>query len=608
MKRFLKYAITAFVIVALAASIAACNNVGFLFSCDIEDGATVILPEYSFNISAAYCGEECDVSVSLNGVLTAGGGSGKYTIQLDKGENLIKITATRSNFSETRVYHVRYRADFEISTDIDEAVIVNESISFTAGATFNDLPCALIAEIGGEELEEKEGVFTATLKEGENIISLIARYGDLTKRMERRINLGKFSLNTDLSDGDRTEAEFSFRAAVAYDGEPLPIKVALNGKEIQPDGNRFNLTLERGENKITIAAEKENIRKTYEYTVRFIDDPPTLETTLKDGKTYRGSKLGFDVTAKDGLGEKLPSGNISFSADWNESGDFAPLTSVKKVWDDSAFTSFEINFKGSEFFSHANSSFGFKVTAADGAGRETSAVYEMTYVPAENGEKTGEVVFALEGFSIGCGYFIEPCRLPVYEGVNFAATLTEIIEENGWTYSNTGTIEKGFYLSGITGLDLSGNRIPDELWALIPGRAYQSMPEPENGEKYELSEFCYAQGGGWMYSVNTVYKNYGFSDYYPQDGDVVRVQFTVALGSDLGGGGALGGSGSVSWLTDNPDYGEIMGLLADISQRIEEDGGDKTVYNEVLDKITKWNISQKTMDEQISKLKSAYGI
>ena len=330
--------------------------------------------------------------------------------------------------------------------------------------------------------------------------------------------------------------------------------------------------MERGENKITIAAEKENIRKTYEYTVRFIDDPPTLETTLKDGKTYRGGKLGFDVTAKDGLGEKLPYNNISFSADWNESGSFAPLTSVKKVWDDSAFTSFEINFKGSEFFSHANSSFGFKVTAADGAGRETSG------------------------------------RLPVDEGVNFAATLTEIIEENGWTYSNTGTIEKGFYLSGITGLDLSSNRIPDELWALIPGRAYQSMPEPENGEKYELSEFCYAQGGGWMYSVNTVYKNYGFSDYYPQDGDVVRVQFTVALGSDLGGGGALGGSGSVSWLTDNPDYGEIMGLLADISQRIEEDGGDKTVYNEVLDKITKWNISQKTMDEQISKLKSAYGI
>ena len=186
MKRFLKYAITAFVIVALAASIAACNNVEFLFSCDIEDSATVILPEYSFNVSAAYGGEECDVSVSLNGVLTAGGGSGKYTVQLDKGENLIKITATRSKFSETRIYHVIYRADFEISTDIDEAAIINESISFTAGATFNDLPCALIAEIGGEELEGKEGVFTARLNEGENIISLIARYGDLTERIERR--------------------------------------------------------------------------------------------------------------------------------------------------------------------------------------------------------------------------------------------------------------------------------------------------------------------------------------------------------------------------------------------------------------------------------------
>lgn len=601
-----RYLILGFIIAIAAVCFAACGNGGFLFACDIVDGATVITPEYSFEISATYGGEECEMRVSLNGVLL-NGENGKYTAFLDKGENKIKATATRSEFSQTHEYKVIYRADFEISTNIDEAEIINEGLSFTAGATFNDSPCVLIAERDGEKLEERNGRFTAKLKEGENLISLTARYGDLTERAERRVYLGKFNLQTDLTETDRTEAELSFRAAASCDGEPLPITVTLNDREISPDGNRFNLTLERGENKIVISARKGKTLKTYVYTVRYFDDPPTLETSLKDKAVYRGGKLGFDVTAKDGLGEKLSYDNISFEAGWNKSGNFSPLTSVKKVWDDEMLTSFEINFKSTEFFPHANSPFDFKVIACDCAGRKTFAVYEMTYIPAENGEKTGEVVFALEGFSIGCGYFIKPCRIPVYEGVNFAATLTEIIKENGWTYSNTGTVASGFYLSGIAGLNLSGNRIPDELWALIPesGKAYQSM-EPENGE-YELAEFCYAQGGGWMYSVNTVYKNYGFSDYYPQDNDVVRVQFTVALGNDLGGGGALGGSGNTSWLDDNPDYGEIMTLLADISQTIEEDGGDLTVYNEVLNNITKWNISQKTMDEQIAALKRAYG-
>ena len=41
--------------------------------------------------------------------------------------------------------------------------------------------------------------------------------------------------------------------------------------------------------------------------------------------------------------------------------------------------------------------------------------------------------------------------------------------------------------------------------------------------------------------------NVGFSDSYLSDGDVVRVQFTVAYGSDIGGGYAMGGSDNTSF-------------------------------------------------------------
>ena len=63
----------------------------------------------------------------------------------------------------------------------------------------------------------------------------------------------------------------------------------------------------------------------------------------------------------------------------------------------------------------------------------------------------------------------------------------------------------------------------------------------ENSEGY-LGEFVYTNGSGWMYSVNHVFPNVSFADTYLSDGDVVRVQFTLAYGADIGGASAMGGS------------------------------------------------------------------
>ena len=55
-----------------------------------------------------------------------------------------------------------------------------------------------------------------------------------------------------------------------------------------------------------------------------------------------------------------------------------------------------------------------------------------------------------------------------------------------------------------------------------------------------LGEFAFTNGSGWMYSVNTVFPNVGFADSYLSDGDVVRVQYTLGYGADIGGFGAVG--------------------------------------------------------------------
>ncbi len=608
MTRYLRHILIVFLIMTLAMFTVACDSPDIAIVCDVTDGEISERSEYSFSARAVCGKDDCDLKVSFGGVLIYQGEDGKYSVLLEKGENQIKLTATHLGKTEERIYKVIYRAEFEIDTDISDAVIADGKISFYARASFNGADCPLIARINGETLKADGDSFTAQLQKGENIVSLTARHSDLTESKEWRVYMGEFALSTDLIETDTMDENLRFRVAASYDGQICALKVTLNGVEIIPVGNVYELTLQKGENIILMLASTEKASEQFRYKVNYINDPPKLETSIIDGKTYKGSKFGFDVWATDGLGKKLGYNCISFGADWERDGSFVPLHSVTKVWDDSGYTSFLINFANSEFLPHANDPFDLEITATDGVGRCVSRTFGMTYVPVAIGEKIGEVAFSLEGFSIGCGYFIKPCKLSVYEGVNFASILTQTIIENGWSYSSTGMVSNGFYLSGISGLDLSGNAVPEELWEHIPksGRFYKTMPKPEQGE-YELSEFCFAQGGGWMYSVNTVYKNYGFSDYYPQDGDVVRVQFTVWYGSDLGGGGAMGGSEAVSWLTDDPDYGDIMFLLAQTAEVLKDSSADRGVYDEVIGEISKWNISSATMAEQIKKLTESYG-
>ena len=180
----------------------------------------------------------------------------------------------------------------------------------------------------------------------------------------------------------------------------------------------------------------------------------------------------------------------------------------------------------------------------------------------------------------------------------FSETLVSILESHGLEYSYTGTPSSGFYLASISGLDLTGNRIADGIWERVKD-SYSRETDTDS----PLGEFCYGSGSGWMYSVNGVYKNYGFSDYFPTDGDTVRVQFTVLLGEDLGGGGALGLGDGATMLGDNPDYAPVMHLLADIASL----DCDRTVYLASLDALSVWNISNEEMEKQIKLLEETYG-
>lgn len=241
----------------------------------------------------------------------------------------------------------------------------------------------------------------------------------------------------------------------------------------------------------------------------------SITTTLINGAELKGSKKTFDVFARNAHG-----GKISSSVTLN--GEKVPHT-----WDDDEKTSYTLHFtkEGENTI---------VITAGN-----AQAIYTINYTKAQPGELIGHATVCIELFTLGLGYLIEPINVEIYEGETAADTLVNTIESYGFTadYQGDTAYGKGFYLSGISGVsgvvDTVANFPEYLLTALEENYLY---PEYERYDADWIGEFDYTFGSGWMYMVNGVFPNVGFCDYFLGDGDVVTTCFTLAFGSDIGGG------------------------------------------------------------------------
>jgi len=147
----------------------------------------------------------------------------------------------------------------------------------------------------------------------------------------------------------------------------------------------------------------------------------------------------------------------------------------------------------------------------------------------------GEITISLEAGTIGIPYLVEPRKMKVESGVSMSYVMDQFLKEEGFTYSYNGNMDDGFYLSRIEKKNmLEGFSIPADLAAMIVKDELMFAPDSYEGLDM-LGEFDFSQGSGWMYSINELYSSYGFNKAYVQDGDVVRVRFTLAYGKDIGG-------------------------------------------------------------------------
>ena len=273
---------------------------------------------------------------------------------------------------------------------------------------------------------------------------------------------------------------------------------------------------------------------------------PTIETTLTDNMTLMGSKKTFDVFARNSSGEKIRA-VVKLNGE--------PLA---PTWDDTDKTSYTLCFtkEGENIVT---------VSATSDGGRKTELTYRITYRKAAPNEAIGSAVWSVELFTIGGGYLVYPTEMPIYEGETAAEQLIRLLSENGYVGYYSGTPKQGFYLGYIAD-GTSQNEKYNNYQKSAPPKAPKALniktaiPEvlkpyltdtmtffdesdyEKNWTGY-IGEFVYTNGAGWMYSVNNVFPNVGFADEYLSDGDVVRVQFTLGYGADIGGLGALGNGG-----------------------------------------------------------------
>lgn len=329
----------------------------------------------------------------------------------------------------------------------------------------------------------------------------------------------------------------------------------------------------------------------------------TLSTTLQDNMVLKSSKKTFDVYARDENNAKITS---EVTLDGEE---------VAQNWNDSEKTSYTLDFSEKE-------SGKYIVVVSAGSGEaERTLTYTIQYQKAAEGEFIGYAVMDIEAFTVSLGYLAEPVLVPLYEGENAAGVLTRLITENGYGYDCTGSIASGFYLSGIYGSNYSkGSDAEKELdlssASLEPGIA-EKLPDIESSfraEDYEegwLGEFDFNYMSGWMYTVNNEFPNVGCSDTWLSDGDVIRVQYTLGYGQDIGGAGALGGTGEDAFATADKDA--LLTLLAKVNSAanaavIKEDAVIKPLLEEADQVMADITADQSAVDDIRERLQRAlYG-
>ncbi len=553
------------------------------FTTSIIDGETTAEETYPFTITHQPQREPIGLAVTVNGrELRYAAQTTSVTVHLAAGANTIVVSADYredgGTVRATRSYTVCYAQPGELiivakrtsdGRQLGELGTVSEgALTFTAcaerdGSTY---PVQSV-ELNGRTLAGSGGSYTAQLNSGENRIRVKASYQSSTADVTYTIiyNANAFRISTTISDtviDDSTAQSSASFEKVTVDSQQYKFRLHLiqsTGKEAitnvrvsdstgtfsltQDSDDRYTVDMGREDRQLYIDYKDSTGRsKTYKYQLHFQrgaegtpeDRQPTIIAQVEADGTVIGLTNGLTMKTPDLIvlvdgrscnGQQLYANNYTVSV--NGTVVSAPISQSGYQF---GYTAYLSNVGANTI----------TITATDGDGYSATRSWTVYYE-----EGTVTVTVSVEATTVGLGYLVAPTEVTVPGGTDAWTVVQQVLTENGYTVSGSGSYLSAIQRSGIC----SGFFIDSELMELIMADGMDENGaglDPQPFSMDSLGEFDFYRWSGWMYSYNGSYPGYGFNVCKPQDGSVIRVRYTLAMGKDIGGYSSANGNYGVS--------------------------------------------------------------
>ena len=553
------------------------------FTTSIIDGETTAEETYPFTITHQPQREPIGLAVTVNGrELRYAAQTTSVMVHLAAGANTIVVSADYQEdggtVRATRSYTVYYAQPGELiivakrtsdGRQLGELGTVSEgTLTFTAcaerdGSTY---PVQSV-ELNGRTLAGSGGSYTADLNSGENRIRVKASYQSSTADVTYTItyNANAFRIETSISDtviDDNTAQSSASFEKVTVDSQQYKFRLNLfrsTGREtidrvrVSDSTGTFSLTQDSDE-RYTVQMGREDRQlyidyrdstgrsRTYKYLLHFQrgaegtpeDRQPTIIAQVEADGTVIGLTNGLTMKTPDLIvlvdgrsynGQQLYANNYTVSV--NGTVVSAPISQSGYQF---GYTAYLSNVGANTI----------TITATDGDGYSATRSWTVYY---ENGDIT--VTVSVEATTVGLGYLVPPTEVTVPGGTDAWSIVEKVLTENGYGTSGSGSYLSAIQRSGIC----SGFFIDSELMELIMADGMDEngaglYPQPFSMDS--LGEFDFYRWSGWMYSYNGSYPGYGLNVCKPQDGSVIRVRYTLAMGKDIGGYSSANGNYGVS--------------------------------------------------------------
>ena len=553
------------------------------FTTSIIDGETTAEETYTFTITHQPQREPIGLAVTVNGrELRYAAQTTSVTVHLAAGANTIVVSADYQEdggtVRATRSYTVYYAQAGELiivakrvsdNKPLNElATVTDGELTFTASMVQdgNEYPVQSVT-LNGRTLTGIGDTYTASLNSGANTIRIKGSYQSSSADVTYTItyNASAFRISTTISDtviDDSTAQSSASFEKVTVDSQQYKFRLHLirsTGKEsidrvrVSDSTGTVSLTAD-SEDYYTVDMGREDRQlyidyrdstgrsRTYKYLLHFQrgaegtpeDRQPTIIAQVEADGTVIGLTNGLTMKTPDLIvlvdgrscnGQQLYANNYTVSV--NGTVVSAPISQSGYQF---GYTAYLSNVGANTI----------TITATDADGYSATRSWTVYYE-----EGTVTVTVSVEATTVGLGYLVAPTEVTVPGGTDAWTVVQQVLTENGYTVSGSGSYLSAIQRSGIC----SGFFIDSELMELIMADGMDENGaglDPQPFSMDSLGEFDFYRWSGWMYSYNGSYPGYGMNVCKPQDGSVIRVRYTLAMGKDIGGYSSANGSYGVS--------------------------------------------------------------